>query len=222
MKWRSEWPPASILNLDKSKNNFAGKSKDDETNFFKIGFAFDAFMINDCGTWQKKEDWEKCKYLWLDQSASQENKFAKELSDALGKISSLLHDAGYEGGNINLVALLGSIGEAGETLEEFIKQYNSHSHTKLVDLLRKIHLECNYADGNKKNIRDERMNVDLPPVEFSIDVEAYDAEIADELYYLLAKMKGRGETLLYFLNILLHKLRNKKITSVKHANIPLK
>jgi hypothetical protein len=143
----------------------------------------------------------------------------------LEKLTKVIQSVGYqptgEPGQMNVIALLGSIGEAGETLEEYLKQFHStavegiYAYRKMKQFVG----YCREADELKKAIRDKKISNLHPPVhEYNLFVpRKLDQEIADELYYLLAKMLNRGENIEYFATLCLDKLQGRIAQNIQHG-----
>lgn len=133
----------------------------------------------------------------------------QELYDCLDK-------AGYTPGTQKsiIVALLGLMGEAGEIVDEYLKQFHS---TDVVNnyafrTLYEISKQCERADDLKKWLRDQPSILIPPhmPKMLSIyDEEKLDAEIADQLYYLIALIKCRNKPIDYYLELSINKFNSR-------------
>lgn len=149
-------------------------------------------------------------------------------TDSIEKLNTLLEQIGYTQGPMNVIALLGSVGEAGETIGEYLKQFHSHAVGGLyvTMTMRDIVRQCKVVDDLKKHIRDSKQQLRLPPLyEFNdFDESKMDMEIADELYYLLAKMKCRGKDINFYAELSYNKVdgRIKKniAAGIKHLEMP--
>lgn len=113
--------------------------------------------------------------------------------DAFEKLTLLQKAVGYKPGDINVIALLGLFGEAGEVLDETILM----SDDPWPERKKQLAMQCaQLIDGLKKKIRDSKEEQEKISVYLDVDSEQkFDFEIADCLYYLNALAINRGKTL---------------------------
>ncbi len=126
---------------------------------------------------------------------------------------------GYKEGPPNTVALLGLFGEAGEVIGEITLDIEasklSHEHATITEsmIIDMVGVSSS-VDNLKKAIRDNK----VPPVFFKVEnIDAYDKELADNLYYLNALAINRGKTLDYYAGLSVQKVLTKQATNISHA-----
>jgi hypothetical protein len=145
----------------------------------------------------------------------------KNIEKLIALLRSVGYEPGEEPGQMNIIALLGSIGEAGETLAEYLKQFHSAEVQGIYayKTMKEIVVECEHADDLKKMIRDGKLPDLHPPVyQFNLfDEKKLDEEIADEFYYLLAKMLNRGKSIEYYAGLTVKKLEGKISQNIRHG-----
>ncbi len=129
------------------------------------------------------------------------------------KLDDLQQEVGYVKGEINLIALLGLVGEAGEVLNEPLF-YNSK---KLDDIQSAAVSVAAIVDGYKKDIRDK---VIIDDVVIKIPSHKnFDKELADCFYYLKALATNRGLTLEDLARLSYEKIVSKRLQkNINHAN----
>lgn len=134
------------------------------------------------------------------------------------KLTELQKKVGYKEGSINLIALFGSFGEAGEVLDEWIKQFDPAEVEQCNELkvVRSAIVIAAVLDDFKKQIRDK--NSELPELKIANPLgDLFDREIADQLYYLNALAINRGKTLDDYAGISFEKVSAKIAVNVQHG-----
>lgn len=133
----------------------------------------------------------------------------QELYDCLDK-------AGYSPGEQKpmIVAMLGTMGEAGEVVNEYLKQFHSTdvANNYAFRTLDEISRECRRGDDLKKWLRDQPSLLippHLPKVLSIFDEQKLDAEIADQLYYIIALMKIRNKPMEHYLKLSVDKFNSR-------------
>lgn len=133
------------------------------------------------------------------------------MSDAFERLSNLQMQVGYKPGKINLVALLGAFGEAGEVLEEWLNQFDAYQINSnwFLKSMNEAVQKAKEIDGIKKGIRDEKINIGMLDATGKLDEDALDKEIADQLYYLNALAVNRGKNLEYYADLSYEKVSSR-------------
>lgn len=137
------------------------------------------------------------------------------MENYIEKLTGLQNEVGYAKGEINNVALFGLFGEAGEVLNEC--KHKSLASNDLLMVCPDAVSKAVEVDNLKKQIRDKK----TPPFDIVIEnVEAFDMEMADVLYYLNALAINRGKTLNDYAEISYNKVMKYKVMKdIKHANV---
>jgi NTP pyrophosphatase (non-canonical NTP hydrolase) len=107
---------------------------------------------------------------------------------------------GYRPGEISVIALLGLMGEAGEVAQEYMNGIDTtvtDRPTYYLNYIQRGIDEMKRIDHIKKQIRDNKIERTgyLPSPDKPVDLEKFDAEMADVLYYLNALASNRGKSL---------------------------
>lgn len=119
------------------------------------------------------------------------------------KLIQTQNEIGYVNGPVNIIALLGLFGEAGEVLQE-TNPKNEHVESTFFQAVN----IASTIDRMKKQIRDLKINVGGVHVE---NLEAFDSELADCFYYLNALCINRGLTLEDLAQMNLEKIKAKNL-----------
>jgi hypothetical protein len=133
-------------------------------------------------------------------------------------LTRLQKEVGYEEGTLNLVALLGMFGEAGEVLAEVsfemcpkgtaVDQAFMETIKAAIDVAAKI-------DAWKKSIREKEYT---PQVIITVEPE-FKKELADQMYYVNALALGQNSSLSELAVIVTNKVRTKMANKpIGHAN----
>lgn len=135
------------------------------------------------------------------------------MTENFKKLTELQKKVGYKEGPPNSVAILGLYGESGEVLAEV----NLSGTTIQADFLygQSINV-AKEVDFLKKSLRDKKI---APLVANIKNVEAYDKELADVLYYLNCLAINRGKTLDYYAGLSVEKVLQKSMTDIGHGTI---
>jgi hypothetical protein len=138
----------------------------------------------------------------------------------LQQLDELQNKVGYVRGDINIIALLGLFGEAGEVLGELFLIDNSEDDLKAEDLKMLAVDTAKKIDNLKKAIRDnknsDKINIGTNYVVSSDD---FDKELADCFYYLNALAINRGLTLEDLAGISVAKVKTKQQQNISHGSI---
>jgi NTP pyrophosphatase (non-canonical NTP hydrolase) len=148
------------------------------------------------------------------------NEDEEPIKDALLVLTELQQEVGYHPGELNLVALLGVLGEAGELLDEleisFVKKMTLVDNT-FSDCVLAAKQTAKIIDQWKKDVRDQKYQ---PAIELKIDDEKFDKELADMLYYLVALSVIRRKPLDYYFSLSIRKIEAKRLQKdISHANV---
>jgi len=130
------------------------------------------------------------------------------MSASLERLQKLVEAIGFDptaAKEMFIIAMLGSVGQAGEALQNYLRQF----HPADVDgeyHFRSMHYvaqDCRKAEQLKKEIAWKKRPVKpLGKYEFTeFKEEELDDEIADELFYLLAKMACRGSSITHYASL---------------------
>ena len=121
---------------------------------------------------------------------------------ALNELTKLQSTFGYKTGEVDIIALLGLFGEAGEVLDEtHTTDFNFEDDRRTAITWAKI------LDRFKKKIR----NNEAPKLHVHIDnPKNFDLELADCFYYLNVLATNRGLTLNQLAQMSLDKIKAKK------------
>ena len=130
------------------------------------------------------------------------------------KLTDLQNKVGYVKGQVNVVALLGLFGEAGEVLDEFDIADKSDD-PEIVPAIRKAIDIAKNIDNMKKRIRDKSFE---PKVSF-VPTENLDKELIDVLYYLNALCINRGTTLEELAGKSVEKVLKRSAQDISHGTI---
>jgi hypothetical protein len=143
--------------------------------------------------------------------------------DAFDELRKIQSRIGYEKGEINVVAILGLVGESGEALGEWVKQFSGYANSinYIVRTTKQTVGWIETIDELKKKIRDKFVELELPHKlsQTSFNEQEFDEEIAHTLYYLHALMINRGKTIQEYAELTV-KLMNDpkwKNTDVRHC-----
>lgn len=138
----------------------------------------------------------------------------------LQKLTNLQNEVGYTAGAINLIALLGLAGEAGEVLQEYFQTTNDgFPDISILTTIDKFTMAAKSVDALKKQIRDSGDNnpAVLPEGAVTFNEELFDKEMADQLYYLNALAINRGKTLEDYAKISFDKVSAKFQQNIAHG-----
>lgn len=136
----------------------------------------------------------------------------------IAKLVRLQKEVGYEEGKLNIVALLGFFGEAGEVLAEV--SFDKSPKLTAVDqaFLETIKEAIKVAakiDAWKKAIRDKEY---MPNVTMTVE-EDFKKELADQTYYAHALAMGQNTSMNELAVISINKVLSKKLKKqIGHAN----
>ncbi len=175
----------------------------------------------------------ECCYCKASNGNGFEVDFEKQkLKTAFDMLSELQHSVGYTKADpphhINLIALLGSFGEAGEVLEVWLNQFTEENIlnspflkmikdavtvSKTIDHLKKLIRD--HADKNEHRVEKGQTLYELVSKPF--DSEEFDMEISDQLYYLNALANIRGKTLEDYAMISFKKVKSKLRQNIEHG-----
>lgn len=131
-------------------------------------------------------------------------------------LDTLLGEVGYQRGPVNVIALLGYLGEMGEVLLEYLKQFHpaevdSHDITWKI---QKIAMDLLWFDNEKKAIRDGRKPLRVPQINkqypSGFDEQKLIGEMADHFYYKKAIMRSFGVSEQSLAQISLNKVQRLK------------
>lgn len=126
------------------------------------------------------------------------------------QLTILQEELGYKKGEISTVAMLGLVGEAGEVLSEigFIDDCKNYALLpKYIETAKNI---CAILESYKKSIRREERG-SIPKFTIEKDREqAFDSELADNLYYLTILATNRGLTIFDLAQMAHDKVRAKQ------------
>lgn len=138
------------------------------------------------------------------------------------ELTALQRKVGYTEGEINVVALLGLFGEAGEVLEGCAllddAPLNS-THGRTASDLK--HAGVNIAkdiDTLKKLIRKQEYPFKVTAFRHMHD-DKFDHELCDVLYYLNALAINRGLTLEDLARLSVEKVKQKSQTDISHGTV---
>lgn len=142
----------------------------------------------------------------------------------ISELTKLQNEVGYVKGDINVIALLGLFGEAGEVLNETFLIDNSGDEIKAEDLKMEACERAKKIDALKKLIRDNKTNIKADMVyhmEGDIIGKRFNIELSDVFYYLNALAINRGLTLQQLAQLCLEKIKSKQLQkNISHgANI---
>jgi NTP pyrophosphatase (non-canonical NTP hydrolase) len=127
------------------------------------------------------------------------------------RLTELQKKVGYTEGEINPIAILGLVGEAGEVLSELTSIVQEQNKID-VNIIGSAISIAGLVDDLKKKVRDEKK-----PVQFLLPLmneNSFDEEMGDVLYYLNALAINRGQTLAYYAE-----LSYKKVSAKVQINI---
>jgi NTP pyrophosphatase (non-canonical NTP hydrolase) len=144
----------------------------------------------------------------------------EEIKNPLLVLAELQQEVGYVPGELNLVALFGIFGEAGEVLDELSISF-SKKRSVVDDMFIHSIMEAKKVamqmDMWKKDIRDKKY---CPTIELHVDEEKFDKELADLLYYCVALAVIRQKPLDYYFAMSVRKVTEKhRVKDVSHANV---
>ena len=131
------------------------------------------------------------------------------------KLTELQNKVGYVKGPVNVVALLGLVGEAGEVLNEFTVV---STHKDSYKMLVKIAEACKIAediDKIKKQIRDKSFE----PVCSFVPTDKVKKEMQDVLYYLNALAINFGTTLEELAGESVEKVLKRSSQDISHGTV---
>lgn len=134
----------------------------------------------------------------------------------LAELTELQNEVGYNKGDINIIALLGLFGEAGEVLNETFLIDNTEDIIKAEDLKMLAVKTALGIDSLKKKIRDNQTKIkaDILPAER----DSFDKELADCFYYLNALAINRGLTLEDLAKLSIAKVKSKGQQNISHGS----
>lgn len=138
--------------------------------------------------------------------------FPDQYETPLQQLSKLQEEVGYTKGPVNIVALLGAFGEAGELLAETFLIDNSEDEIKAEDLKIIAVQAAEKIDALKKKVRDNKHPIAVELADGIIDNrENFDKELADQFYYVHALAKNRGLTLDDLAQMSINKINAKRL-----------
>jgi NTP pyrophosphatase (non-canonical NTP hydrolase) len=135
--------------------------------------------------------------------------------NSIQKLTALQKEVGYSEGDLNIIAVLGLFGEAGEVLNEIAFIEESH-HSNDNEVIRHLAVEiAGLIDSRKKRIRDGGRN----PIKMVYEYPKFDEELADLLYYINALAINRGKTLEDYAALSVKKVQAKRVADISHGKV---
>jgi len=141
------------------------------------------------------------------------------MENSFEKLTAIQTKVGYAPGQINIIALLGLFGEAGEVLNEVALlerngQYGVHEKFKQLCVNM-----AEIMDDHKKHLRDKK-NAVMTRVHLDPDRENnFDKEISNVLYYLNCLAINRGKDLNFYAELAVKICLEKSQKDISHGTV---
>lgn len=136
----------------------------------------------------------------------------------ISQLTRLQEEVGYEKGSLNLVALLGMFGEAGEVLAEVTFEMCPKGGLVDQEFIKTIKAAVEVAakiDAWKKSIREKEYT---PQVIITVEPD-FKKELADQMYYTNALALGQDSSLQELADMSITKVKTKMLQKpIGHAN----